>query len=96
MKPTSFEFYEHTRKDPFIIAEIGSTWKVDNVKDDLENCLTCINMAAEYGATAVKFQMFTHKELYGVDGENKYALPRQFIPKLAEYAEDRCIDFLRS
>ena len=90
------DWFEHTLKVPKIIAEIGSTWKAENGKEDIDNCLTCCNMAAEYGATAVKFQMFTHKELYGIDGDDKYALPRDFIPKLKDYCDDLGIEFMCS
>lgn len=84
------KFFKNTLEKPFIIAEIGSNWR------DLEGAFKCIEMAKEAGATAVKFQMFTHLEMYGVDGKDEFALPRTWIPKLADKAMTVGIEFMCS
>lgn len=68
---------------PFIIAEIGSNWT------GFDDCSTSISMAKNAGADAVKFQLFTNKELYGFDigEESIYSLPREWIPRLKDKAE---------
>lgn len=58
--------------------------------------LRSIDDAAACGVDAVKFQYFTHKDLYGVDGENKYELPRKWLGYLSSHCELRGVDFLCS
>ena len=89
------DYYKYI-KEPYIIAEVGSTWKGKNDDESLHNCIRCVELAAEYGASAVKFQLFNHAELYGIDGDNSFALPRGFIPPIANSAHDLSIDFLCS
>lgn len=48
-----------------IIAEVGSNFKT------LEDCRNSIRIAKACGADYVKFQTYTHKELYGFDGDLK-------------------------
>lgn len=78
--------YEGSR--PFIIAEVGSNFR------DLDDCLVSVAMAKAAGATAVKFQAFTHKALYGYPGRLLYELPLEWIPKLKEQADKVGIEFM--
>ena len=71
-----------------IIAEIGSNWR------NLDDCLMSIEKAKQCGADAVKFQLYTHKELYGVDGTTAGELPREWVPKLKECADRYNIEFM--
>lgn len=72
----------------FIIAEIGSNWT------NFEQAKDSIAIAKNCGADAVKFQLFTHKELYGVDYPMDHELPREWVPKLAEKAQACGIEFM--
>jgi sialic acid synthase SpsE len=47
---------------PYIVAEVGSNWT------SLEDCLESIHQAKLCGADAVKFQLYTSKELFGRTG----------------------------
>jgi len=83
--------------DPFIIAEIGSNWRIsDDARKNLASAKKQIGVARELGASAVKFQLFTHKELYGIDGDDTFALPREWIPKLALECSNVGIEFMCS
>lgn len=88
---------------PYIIAEIGSNWrKLDRFVDNLGVAYDQITWAKDYGASAVKFQLFTAEELYGPNVKgmkleesiNKYALPREWVPKLKDHCDKEGIDFL--
>lgn len=82
---------------PFIIADIGSNYirhasesanflcAVDHIKD-----------CSKAGVHAVKFQLFTHKELYGFDGDDTYAMPRRFLPLLADECKQAGVEFMCS
>ena len=72
----------------YIIAEIGSNWAT------LGDCLLSITKAKTAGADAVKFQWYSHQDMYGTPGEMKGELPDEFIPKLAEKARAVGIDFM--
>ena len=82
--------------EPYIIAEIGSNWRIAG-KGDITN-LAAIDMtirqAKACGADAVKFQMFTHEDLYGFPGDDKFSLPRRYIPVIAEKCKKLGIDFM--
>lgn len=68
-----------------VIAEVGSNWKTH------ADCLRSIDLAKECGAHFVKFQLYTHKELYGFDGDLKCE-PK--IEALARHAKDKKIGFM--
>lgn len=81
---------------PFIIADIGSNWCRYSTKDENLTCaLRQIVSAASAGVNAVKFQMFTEEELYGFRAENnKYELPREWLPALASRAAECNVEFM--
>ena len=75
---------------PYIIAEIGSNWTC------LLDCMKQIEAAKACGADAVKFQLFTYRELYGISGDMKGELPAEWVPVLAGHSEEHDIDFMCS
>jgi len=88
----------------YIIAEAGS-----NHNGDLDTAKELIDVAADAGADAVKFQTFRAKDLYVDDRElvddpddSTYALlesleqPYEWIPALYDHCEARDIDFISS
>jgi sialic acid synthase SpsE len=88
-----------------IIAEIGSNWR--RYDDEAKNWVVAekqIRLAKENGATAVKFQYFKCRELFGKDvvGSyfesefNKFALPFDWLLKLAETCKRYDIEFMCS
>lgn len=76
-----------TREQVFVIAEIGSNFKTK------QDCFDAIAAAIAVGADAAKFQLFSHKSLYGYDGIMDHALPPRWIPELAEECGDE-IEFM--
>jgi len=83
----------------FIIAEVGSNiFKTDSPSANLKIAYEQIVKAKRCGADAVKFQMFTSKELYGevYESVDKYALPRAWVASLKECCDDNDIDFMCS
>ena len=84
--------------NPYVIAEIGSNWKDVNAghdeKYDLEACEYAVWKCKEAGASAVKFQLFTHYELYGIVGDDTYSLPESFICRIKEFCDQAKIDFM--
>lgn len=82
-----------------IIAEIGSNWTT------FEQAKDSIPLAKAAGADAVKFQAYNQRALYGVpclvtdssgllEAELKYAMPLEWLPKLAEKAKACGIEFM--
>ena len=71
-----------------IIAEVGSNFLY------FGDCIKSIHEAKMAGASAVKFQLYTHKELYGFEGEAKGVLDPTWLPALKAEADKRGIDFL--
>ena len=86
---------------PYIIAEIGSNWRK---YPDYESCfditLEQIYRAHVAGSDAVKFQIFTHLELYGYEDPeaelNDYVFPRSWVPRIKTYCDAVGIDFMCS
>jgi len=80
---------------PWVIAEVGSNWKVsDDARVNLEMARRHIYDAAKCGAQAVKFQMYQDRELYGMAGMNRWELPQAWLPELASYASQNNIEFM--
>ncbi len=88
----------------FVIAEAGS-----NHNGDLETAKELIDVAAEAGADAVKFQTFRAEDLYVDDremvddpDESTYALlesleqPYEWIPELYDHCQSRGVQFMSS
>ena len=48
----------------FVIAEAGSNWRMGSTNRDLEMSKTLINIAADAGADAIKFQIFRPETIY--------------------------------
>lgn len=82
-------------RKPFIIAEVGSNWKREGYYG-LDLAIRHIDDAATCGVSAVKFQFFSHNELYGVDGDDSYQLPREYIPLLAAHCTSVGVEFMCS
>lgn len=81
---------------PYVIAEAGS-----NFNQDLDTARRLIDVAADSGADAVKFQLFSAAALYPGGGElhdifKSVELDPAWISKLAQHAKDRGIAFLAS
>ena len=75
---------------PYIIAEIGSNW------DTLKDCFEQIKFAKECGASAVKFQLYTHQEMYGYAGSMEGELPREWVFLIKAFCDSLQIDFMCS
>ena len=84
----------------FIIAEIGSNFrKQDTIKYNKQCAKDQIKRAKDLGADAVKFQIYTHKELYGTNNSHDFdywSLPRSFVPDLADTAREFNIELIIS
>ncbi len=75
----------------FIIAEAGSNWKVGSYDEDVRRAKKLIQVAAQCGADAVKFQTFRANTVYVPDAGNSHYLEKagikKSINKLFENAE---------
>lgn len=71
-----------------IIAEVGSNW------NNLQDCLKSIEIAKSCGAKAVKFQLYTSRELYGRERKIKNELPRVWLKNLFNLAKRTEIEFM--
>lgn len=76
---------------PYIIAEIGSNWR-----GDVQIAKKQIWEAKHCGADAVKFQMFTHKDLYGYDGNSVGGIQEGHVEIFSEFCKTLNIDFMCS
>lgn len=75
----------------FIIAEVGSNWT------NFEDASNSISIAKQCGADAVKFQMYTPKEMYGNIPQveaMKCLNISSWLPKLKEKADACGIEFM--
>lgn len=79
------------------VAEIAS-----NHNQDLERCLRFVDVAAEVGCDAVKFQLFKIDQLFAPEvlaksaehrKRKEWELPLDYIPKLAERADNNGVKF---
>lgn len=81
---------------PYIIAEVGS-----NFDKSLDKAKNLIEVAADAGVDAVKFQLFRADVLYP-NHDGLYAifksleLDAEWVPQLTRYAEERGVHFLAS
>lgn len=81
---------------PYIIAEIGS-----NFDKNLDRARKLIDVAAEAGANAVKFQLFSANFLYPNGGElydifKSIELDPEWVPLLDKHARDQGLHFMAS
>ncbi len=81
---------------PYVIAEIGS-----NFDKNLDKARKLIDVAAEAGANAVKFQLFRANFLYPNGGElydifKSIELDPEWVPVLDKHARDQGLQFLAS
>jgi sialic acid synthase SpsE len=84
------------KSPPYIIAEAGS-----NFNKNLDTAIRLIDVAAESGADAVKFQLFQADVLYPSGGElyeifKSIELDADWIPVLNKHAKEKGIHFLAS
>lgn len=85
--------------ESFIIAEIGSNClKYYDEASNLTLARKQIEAARKAGADAVKFQMFTSKELYGVEvaDVDRWAMPIHWLPELYRICVGNSIEFMCS
>ena len=73
-----------------VIAEIGSNWST------MDECIQSIYLAKACGADAVKFQLFTDMELYGLPNPNvaPYSMPPHWLKELKRQADKVGIEFM--
>lgn len=64
----------------FVIAEVGSNFS------DLKDCLDSIEMAASLGANAAKFQLFSHKDMFGY-GDTMHNFYASWLPEMRMRAD---------
>jgi sialic acid synthase SpsE len=91
--------------EAYIIAEIGSNcFKFNDGMRNFECAVRQIEGAKASGADAVKFQLFTSKELWGpachdqdfATAQDQFAMPEHWLPELASICLGHDIDFLCS
>ena len=86
-----------TPDGPWFIAEVSS-----NHATDLDRCLAFVDLAADTGCTAVKFQLFKIDKLFAPEilaqserhrARRAWELPEAFLPDIAARARARGIAF---
>jgi len=94
----------------FIIAEVGSNFRMGTYDRDLSMALKLIDIAADSGVNAVKFQSFNSSRYYAysdktlsyLNSDNKslndivndLELSPDFLPRLAEHCKKKSVMFL--
>ncbi len=83
--------------NPKFIAEVSS-----NHNHDLDRCLKFIDVSAEIGCDAVKFQLFKLKKLFApeiiarnkdIQKRKEWELPLDFLPALSKRCQEKNIQF---
>ena len=78
-----------TQNTVLIIAEAGSNWKCGTYNDDMECAKKLIDVAAESGCDAIKFQTFRPETLYVKNaGSSDYLSNRGLKSDIYEIFED--------
>ena len=78
-----------TQNAVLIIAEAGSNWKCGTYNDDMECAKKLIDVAAESGCDAIKFQTFRPETLYVKNaGSSDYLSNRGLKSDIYEIFED--------
>ncbi len=84
-------------KEPFFIAEVSS-----NHSQNLERCIEFVNVSAEIGCDAVKFQFFRVDDLFSKEAINanpdilirkNWELPMDFVKSISHAAKKNKISF---
>jgi N-acetylneuraminate synthase len=96
----------------FVIAEAGSNWRMGTAERDMQMARKLIDVAADSGADAVKFQVYRPETTYVANaGKSDYlseaeindsindifadlAMPYEMIGELADYCQERQIEFM--
>lgn len=74
---------------PEIIVDIGA-----NHRYSLDLAKKQIDAAKKVGASVVKFQCFTTKELYGFGKDDDFSLPPEWLESLSQHTRDQGLDFM--
>lgn len=78
----------------FIIAEIGSNWRVGTPKRDLEMAKTLISVAANAGVSAAKFQVFKPETVYVKNaGSADYLCKEGINEEMSELYRDHALPY---
>jgi N,N'-diacetyllegionaminate synthase len=74
----------------YIIAELGSNWSTYN------HIMEAPEIAKKCGASAIKYQMFTHEDLKGpiAKAQTSNTLPNHLVPQIKERCQKAGIDFM--
>lgn len=72
----------------YVISEVGSNFY------DVDDCHEAIRLSAKAGADAVKFQMFSYRDLYGHGSDKPLGIELRWLDQLSEEAEKWDLDFM--